>query len=176
MLISKKNCKLIAIDLSKQTKLKGPQQINFIGKLESQDHGATMFFVIEKSEETTFNFSQNSATIIQIIETQKIVNLLNNIDNKNSKFATEMWYFIDSESKGNYSHPDPIKFFTKSIESRLCDYSDAYILVTGSINVTGGEENAKVAFKNCAPFKKCITETNKTFIDDAEHLGITMPM
>ena len=39
----KRNCKLIAIDLSKQTKLKGPQQINFIGKLESQDHGATMF-------------------------------------------------------------------------------------------------------------------------------------
>ena len=59
----KENYKLIAIDLSKQTKLKDPQQINFIGKLE-EDHGATMFFVIEKSEETTFNFPQNSATII----------------------------------------------------------------------------------------------------------------
>ena len=58
------NYKLIAIDLSKQTKLKDPQQINFIGKLENQDHGATMFFIIEKSEETTFNFSQNSVTII----------------------------------------------------------------------------------------------------------------
>ena len=176
MLISKKNCKLIAIDLSKQTKLKGPQQINFIGKLESQDHGATMFFLIEKSGETTFNFSQNSATIIQTIETQKIVNLLNNIENKNSKFETEMWYVIDIESKGNYSHPNPIKFFTKSIESRLGDYSDAYILVTGSINVTGGEVNTKVAFKNCAPFKRCIREINKTFIDDAEHIDITMPM
>ena len=59
----KKNYKLIAIDLSKQTKLKDPQQINFIGKL-SRNTGATMFFIIEKSEETTFNFSQNSATII----------------------------------------------------------------------------------------------------------------
>ena len=78
----KENYKLIAIDLSKQTKLKDPQQINFIGKLENQDHGATMFFIIEKSEETTFNFSQNFVTIIQIIETQKIVNLLNNIDRK----------------------------------------------------------------------------------------------
>ena len=39
----KENYKLIAIDLSKQTKLKDPEQINFIGKLESQDHGATMF-------------------------------------------------------------------------------------------------------------------------------------
>ena len=60
----KKNYRLIAIDLSKQTKLKDPQQINFIGKLENQDHGATMFFIIEKSEETTFNFSQNFVTII----------------------------------------------------------------------------------------------------------------
>ena len=59
----KKHYKLIAIDLSKQTKLKDPQQINFIGKLD-KDNGATMFFIIEKSEETTFNFSQNSATII----------------------------------------------------------------------------------------------------------------
>ena len=59
----RKNYKLIAIDLSKQTKLKDPQQINFIGKLD-KDNGATMFFIIEKSEETTFNFSQNSVTII----------------------------------------------------------------------------------------------------------------
>ena len=60
----KENYKLIAIDLSKQTKLKDPQQINFIRKLENQDHGARMLFIIEKSEETTFNFSRYSATII----------------------------------------------------------------------------------------------------------------
>ena len=63
MLIFKENYKLIAIDLSKQTKLKNPQQINFIGKLD-KDNAATMFFIIERSEETAFNFSQNSATII----------------------------------------------------------------------------------------------------------------
>ena len=51
----KENYKLIAIDLSKQPKLKDPQQINFIGKLD-KDNGATMFFIIEKSEETSFNF------------------------------------------------------------------------------------------------------------------------
>ena len=60
----KENYRLIATDLSKQTKLKDPQQINFTGKFENQDHWATMFFIIEKSEETTFNFSQNSVTII----------------------------------------------------------------------------------------------------------------
>ena len=59
----KENYKLIATDLSKQSKLKDPQQIIFIGKLLNT-HGATMFFIIEKSEETTFNFSQNSAKII----------------------------------------------------------------------------------------------------------------
>ena len=59
----KENYKLIAIDLSKQTKLKDPQQVSFIGKLKKDD-GATMFFIIEKSEQTTFNFSQNSVTII----------------------------------------------------------------------------------------------------------------
>ena len=59
----RKNCKLIAIDLSKQSKLKDPQQISFIGKLLAI-RGATMFFIIEKSEDTTLNFSQNSVTII----------------------------------------------------------------------------------------------------------------
>ena len=59
----KKHYKLIAIDLSKQTKLKDPQQINFIEKL-SINTEATMLFIIEKSEETTFNFSQNSVTIV----------------------------------------------------------------------------------------------------------------
>ena len=61
LFIFKKKYKLIAIDLSKQTKLKDPQQINFIGKLD-KDNGTTMFFIIKKSEETTFNFSQNSTT------------------------------------------------------------------------------------------------------------------
>ena len=54
--------KLIAINLSKQTKLKEPQQINFIGKLD-KTNGGTLFFIIEKPKKTTFNFSQNSVTI-----------------------------------------------------------------------------------------------------------------
>ena len=63
------------------------------------------------------------------------------------------WYIIVNESKSNYSHHDPIKFLTSSLESSLCDYSDGYILATGNINVTGGNDNTKVAFKYCAPFK-----------------------
>ena len=60
------NYKLIAIDLSKQIELEDAdtmQQINFIGRLE-RNEGATMFFIIEKTEETTFNFSQNAISII----------------------------------------------------------------------------------------------------------------
>ena len=81
------------------------------------------------------------------METQKIINLLNSTENEYSKFATKKWYVIDSESKGNYSHENPIKFLTNSLESSICDYSDAYILVTGNINVAGGNNNTKSHLK-----------------------------
>ena len=111
----KKNYRLIAIDLSsKQTKLKDPQEISFIGKLDKAN-GATMFFIIKKSKESTFNLLQDSVTIIKIMETQKTVNLLNGSDNQNSKFATKKWYIIDNESKSNYLHENPIKIFNKFI-------------------------------------------------------------
>ena len=110
------------------------------------------------------------------METQKIVNLLNDSDNENSKFATKKWYIIDNESKGNYSHHNPIKFLTKSIESSLCDYSDAYILVTGNISATPNSAATQVVFKNCVPFEKCRTEINEIFVDDAQHINIAMPM
>ena len=120
------------------------------------------------------------------MEIQKIVNLLNGSDNENSKFATKKWYIIDSESKGNYLPDNEIKFLTSSLESSLCDYSDAYILVTGNIAVK--RRNAadtadialgaitQVAFKNCAPFEKCSTEIDGTFVDEANFINITMPM
>ena len=107
------------------------------------------------------------------METQKIGNLSNSSENEYSKLATKKWYVIDRESKGNYSRHDPIKLLTKSIESSLCDYSDAYILVTGDIAVTrtiaaaGGnpiqrkqplDAVTQVAFKNCTPIKDCRTE------------------
>ena len=57
---------LIAIDLSKQIELEDADtmpQFNFIGRLE-RNEGAKMFFIIEKREETTFNLSQNTVSII----------------------------------------------------------------------------------------------------------------
>ena len=64
---------------------------------------------------------------------------------------------IDNESKSNYLTNNKIKFLTSSLESSFCDYSDAYILVTG--NIISGGNNTKAAFKNCAPFTNC--RTNK---------------
>ena len=68
--------------------------------------------------------------------------MLNGSNNENSKFATKKWYVIYSESKGNLKD-DPIKFLTRSIESSLCDYSDASVFVTGNIVVVGGDDNTK---------------------------------
>ena len=70
------------------------------------------------------------------------------------------------------SKDEEIKFLSTSIESSLCNYSDAYILVRGSIRITRGNQNTKVAFKNCAPFEKFRTEINETFVDDANFINI----
>ena len=110
------------------------------------------------------------------MESQKIVNLLNGSDNENSGFAAEKCYIIYSESNGNYSQNDEIKYLTRSIESTICDYSDAYTLVTGNISVTPNNEATQVIFKNCVPFEKCRIEINETFIDEATRINITMPI
>ena len=108
------------------------------------------------------------------METQKIINLLNGSDNENSKFATKKWYVIDSESKGNYSKDDPITFLTRSIESSLCDYSDAYILFTGNITATPNAAT-QVVFK-IVHHLKIVEQINDTFVDYANFINITMPI
>ena len=110
------------------------------------------------------------------METQKVINLVNSSDDENPKFATKKWYIIDNESKGNYLPNNEIEFLTSSLESSLSDYSYACFLATGNINVTGGDSNTRVAFKKCAPFKKCRTEISETFVDEAVHINIAMPM
>ena len=174
--------KLIAIDLSKQIELENPdlkQQINFIGRLETNG-GATMFFIVKTSEETTFDKILQQYMLHVIMETQKIANLLGNADNESLKFATRKWYVINDQNNTDYGEGNEdsttVKFETKIIKSNLCDYSDAYILVTGNITATGGDANTRVAFKNCAPFTKCITHINDEHVDNADNLDIIMPM
>ena len=85
------------------------------------------------------------------METQKIVNLLNDSDNESLKFATRKWYIINDQNNGQYGrgneNDSTIKFETKVIKPNLCDYSDTYILVTGHIKVTDVAASTNVAFK-----------------------------
>ena len=169
------------MDLSKQIQLENPdlkQKINFIGRVK-RNEGAAMFFIIEKSEETTIEFSQNTATVVWFwlrikMETQKIANLLVDVDSEFSKFATRKWHVINDQNNTNYGEGNKncttVTFETQIIKSNLCDYSDAYILVTGNITATGGDANDKVAFKNCAPFTKWITHIKDEHVDNADNL------
>ena len=97
------------------------------------------------------------------METQKIVNLLNDSHNESSKFATK-WYIINDQNNGQYGrgnyNDSTITFETKVIKSNFCDYSHAYILVTGDIKIADVAADTIVAFKNCAPFTKCVTHIN----------------
>ena len=119
------------------------------------------------------------------MEYQKIANLIDdNTLNQPSKFRTRNWIEINDESRGAYNVNSQIKFKTTMLKSSLCDYSDAYILVKGTISVNNtaasgaaaNNTNKKVIFKNCAPFTNCISEINNTQIDKAKDIDIVMPM
>ena len=65
------------------------------------------------------------------------------------------------------------------LKSYLCDYSDAYTVAKGTINVSNPNNDPfdqTLSFKNNAPFISCITKINNTLIDNAEDLDIVMPM
>ena len=118
------------------------------------------------------------------MEYQKIANLIDDTSNQPSKFRTKNWVEINDESRGAYNVNSQIKFKTTMLKSSLCDYSDAYILVKGTISVNNtaaadaavNNTNKKVIFKNCAPFTNCISEINNTQIDNAKDIDIVMAM
>ena len=88
---------------------------------------------------------------------QKVINLLDNTPNQPTKFKTKNWVEINDDARGMYNTDSEIKFKTSMLRSSLCDYSDAYILVSGTITVAvlaagGGNNNIQVVFKHCAPF------------------------
>ena len=85
-------------------------------------------------------------------------------------------YIIDSQTaKHQQNLNNSIKFERESIKSSLCDCFDTFILVTGDIIVTAGN-NTDVAFKKCAPFSTFKTEINDVFIDEKNHIDIPMPI
>ena len=120
------------------------------------------------------------------MEYQKIANLIDDTSNKRSKFITKNLVEINDESRGTCNVNSQIKFKTTMLKPSLCDYSDTYILVKGTITINGrgdnalarqaDERNKGVAFKNCAPFTNCISEINNTQVDNANNIDIVMPM
>ena len=118
------------------------------------------------------------------MEYQKLANLIDDTSNQPSKFKTRNWFEINDQSRGAYNVNSQIKFETTMLKSSLCDYSDAYILVKGTISVNNtaaagaaaNNTNKKVIFKNCAPFTNCISEINNTQKDNAKDIDIVMPM
>ena len=113
------------------------------------------------------------------MESQKITNLLDNNENESQKLATKRWYIINDQNTSNNAYGNgedgtTIKLETKVIKPNLCDYSDAYILVTGNIQYKPA--NSVVAFKNCAPFRTCDVTINDEHVEKAEDLDIVMPM
>ena len=119
------------------------------------------------------------------MEYQKIANLIDdNTLNQPSKFRRRSWIEVNDESRGAYNVNSEIKFKIAILKSSLCDYSDAYILVKGTITVNNtaaqgavaNNTNKKVIFKNCAPFTNCISEINNTQIVNAKDIDIVMLM
>ena len=110
---------------------------------------------------------------------KKIMNLLGNMSNKPSKFRIRNCVEINDESGGTYNFSNQIRF--KS--SNLCDYSNAYIHVKGTMRVPNigtvaapNNRIKKLIFKNSVSFTNCISEMNNTQVDDAHDIDVEMPM
>ena len=115
------------------------------------------------------------------MEFQKIINLLDiTSDDKDlPRFVTKKWIEVYDQSEKNYNVNKEIRIKTPMLRSDLCDFSDAYIAVKGTITVTNpnnAKRNKAVAFKNNVPFTNCITKINGIKIDNAEDLDVVMPM
>ena len=118
----------------------------------------------------------------------KINNLLLSEDASKlfSKFVTREYVEVKSLSN-TYNENKSIRFKTPMLRSNLCDYSDAHILVKGTITVTApgvnnnannirDKRNRPLILKNNAPFVSCITSINGELFEDAVDLYIVMPI
>ena len=114
------------------------------------------------------------------------VSKANEMSEKLSKFVTREYVRVNSLSNA-YNENKSIRFKTPMLRSNLCDYSDTYILVKGTITVTapGANNNANnirdkrnrpLILKNNVPFVSCITRINGELIEDADDLDIVTPM
>ena len=107
--------------------------------------------------------------------------MLKNTPNQPSRFRTKNWVGVNDESRGTYNVNSQIKFKNSMLRSILCDYSDAYILVSAAITVPNtataeaAANNIKKYNENGASFTNCMSEINNTQIDNDKDIDIVMP-
>ena len=114
------------------------------------------------------------------MEFNKIHNLLGPAHDEVPRFITKKWIEVQSQSGSTYSTSKPIRFKTSMLRSDLCDFSDAYVWVKGTITVTNPNNNAnfdrRLTLKNNAPFISCVSKINGEFVENVEDLDIVIPM
>ena len=115
------------------------------------------------------------------MEFQKIVNFLDTTsDDKDlPRFVTKKWIEVYDQSEGNYNVNKEIRIKTSMLRSDLCDFSDAYIVVKGTITAVrpdNAKRNKATAFKNKTKFINSISKINVVKIDKVEDLNVVMAM
>ena len=121
--------------------------------------------------------------INNLLRSEELGSAADSESEKLSKFVTRQYVKVNSLSN-TYDENKSIRFKTPMLRSDLCDCSDAYILVNGTITVTANagannvrdKKDRKLILKNNAAFVSCITRINNELIDDADDLDIVMPM
>ena len=112
------------------------------------------------------------------MESQNIINLLDHKVEDDPRFENRKWHIVNDHNNGNYSQGDDVrsivKFDPEIVRPFWCDYSDAYILVTGNIKVQNGNDATRVAIKNCHPFTRATFKLNNEQVDTANNLDLTM--
>ena len=116
------------------------------------------------------------------MEFHKITNFLDTaFDYKDlPRVVTKTWIEVHDQSEENCSVNKEIRIKTSILRSDLCDFSDAYIVVKGTITLEGDSDakkrNKNLAFKDNAPLIKRISKINSVQIDNAEDLDVVMPI
>ena len=114
------------------------------------------------------------------MECQKTVNFLDTTSDTVPRFVIKKWIEVHEQSgaaEDRYKPSKQIRFKTSVLRSDFCDYSDAYIIVKGTITVASPNNDAydkKLAFKNNASFNSLITKINNTLVDNEEYLDIVL--
>ena len=108
--------------------------------------------------------------------------MLDNTPNQTVKFRTINCIEISDGLRGNYCTNSQVQVKILMLKSSLCDYSDGYVLVTGTILVpniaTAANTNNRknIIIKNYAPFTDYINEINNTQICNAKDIDAVMLM